>query len=243
MRHQLQRRAVLAIAGAFLVLQWSLAAQTSPVSRRPLTYDAVDSWRSIQGTRLSKDGQWLAYALTAHGQDGELVVRNLRSGAELRHARGTSPTFTPDGRFVVFTIAQSKADEEKERQANRRRSAARGGESAEAREGRENQQTRSQPREGLGIMTLPEGQVTRVERVGSFRMPEESSTWLAYYKGTESAGGRGSGRGGAADAASGRGCRRRPRRNIGPKATPLRERSGRLPARISSCATWPRARR
>ena len=57
--------------------------------KRPLTYDVVDYWKSIQGTRLSDDGQWLAYATTAQSDDGELVVRNLRSGQEFKHARGT----------------------------------------------------------------------------------------------------------------------------------------------------------
>ena len=196
MHHQLHRRAVLAVAGALLVVQWTLLAQTSGSAKRPLSYDVVDSWRSIQGTKLSKDGQWLAYALTAQGEDGELVVRNLRNGAELRHARGTNPSFTPDGKFVVFTIAQLKADEEKERQANRRRT-ARGGSEGQGQEARENQPPRNQPREGLGIMPLPAGQVTTVDRVGSFKLPEESSAWVAYYKGASSAGeaGRG-GRGG-----------------------------------------------
>lgn len=180
MRHQVQRRAVLAVAGALLAFQWSLGAQTSPPAKRPLTYDVVDSWRSIQGTQLSRDGQWLAYALTAHGEDGELVVRNLRTGAELRHPRGTNPAFTRDGRFVVFTIAQTKAEEEKERQANRRRAAASRREPPEGRERRTARSSRTSPRDGLGIIALPGGQAVTVDRVGSFKLPEQSSTWLAY---------------------------------------------------------------
>ena len=154
MRHHLHRRAALAVAGALLIVQWSLLAQTSGGPKRPLTYDVVDSWRSIEGTKLSKNGQWLAYALTAHGEDGELVVRNLRSGSELRQARGTNPSFTPDGKFVVFTIAQLKADEEKERRANRRRAAARGGE-GQGEGGRENHTARNQPRQGRGVIAVP----------------------------------------------------------------------------------------
>ena len=38
-------------------------------------------------------------------------------------------------------------------------------------------------------MSLRDGKVTTVDKVGSFRLPEESSTWLAYYKGTGGAGG------------------------------------------------------
>src|SRR5688572_11035622 len=101
MRHQ--RRILFLFCGALLVCQWALTAQTPP-AKRPLSYDVYDSWRSIQGTRLSEDGQWLAYALTSQGEDGELIVRNLRSGQELRHPRGTSPSITPDSKFVVFTI-------------------------------------------------------------------------------------------------------------------------------------------
>ena len=106
-------RMALPLAAALLAMQWSIAGQT-PAAKRPLSYDAVDSWKSIQGTKLSEDGQWLAYATTAPGDDGEVVVRNLRSGQEFRHARGTAPQFTPDAKFVVFTIAQPKAEEEKE---------------------------------------------------------------------------------------------------------------------------------
>src|SRR6186713_1112119 len=122
-------RTVLTLAGAMVALQWSLTAVPSAVEgqapqptastvKRPLTYDAVDYWKSITGTRLSDDGQWLAYATTAQGEDGELTVRNLRTGQQFKHLRGTSPQFTPDGKFVIFTIAQPKAEEERENAAN-----------------------------------------------------------------------------------------------------------------------------
>jgi dipeptidyl aminopeptidase/acylaminoacyl peptidase len=196
MRVRLQWRTIALLLASLAAMQWSLSAQAP--AKRPLTYDAVESWRSIGGTRLSNDGAWLAYALTSEGEDGELIVRNVRSGQEYKHARGTAPQFTADGKFVVFTIAQTKADEEKERQQNRARGGQQGegGENQPAATGRGNQR-RQEPRTGLGIMSLADGRVTAVEKVGSFRLPEESSAWLAYYKGMGGAagGGRG-GRGG-----------------------------------------------
>src|SRR6185436_7167816 len=116
-----RRRSILTFAAALLALQWSLTAQTPPsatAAKRPLPYDVVDYWKSIQGTRLSDDGQWLAYATTAQSEDGDVIVRNLRSGQEFKQARGTAPQFTPDAKFVVFTIAQPKAEEERESQSN-----------------------------------------------------------------------------------------------------------------------------
>src|SRR5512140_1410730 len=118
----MRRRLCLPAASALVILVALFAMQPALVGQAPakraLSYDAVDYWRSIGGTRLSSDGQWLAYALTSQAEDGELVVRHLKSGREYRHPRGTSPQFTEDGRFCAFTIAQSKAEEEKERLQN-----------------------------------------------------------------------------------------------------------------------------
>jgi dipeptidyl aminopeptidase/acylaminoacyl peptidase len=227
MRIWLRGRTIALLVGSLFVAQWTLQAQSAaPASKRPLTYDAVDYWKSIGGTRLSDDGQWLVYSVTSQSEDGELIVRNLKTSQEFKHPRGTNAQFTPDGKFVVFTIAQTKADEERERQQNRARQgneSAAGGQSGEPGQqqtaapggrqgaaGRGNQR-RNEPRTGLGIMSLADGKVTTVDKVGSFRLPEENSTWLAYYKGTGGAGGAGAagrggrGRGGAA--AGGRGGR------------------------------------
>jgi dipeptidyl aminopeptidase/acylaminoacyl peptidase len=207
MRLRLHGRTAFTLVGALLALQWSLTAQSSSL-KRPITYDVMDSWKSIQGTRLSDDGQWLAYATSAPGDDGELVVRNLRSGQEIKHARGTSPAFTPDGKFVVFTIAQPRAEEEREAAAETPAAEGQGGRAAgSGQAGRGN--ARREPRTGMGIITLADGQVKTFEKVGSFSLPEKSSTWLAYHKGLggNAGGGRGGGRGGAGGRAGGAGGR------------------------------------
>src|SRR6478736_1093317 len=78
-----------------------LGAQ-QPSAKKPITHDVYDEWKSIQGTKVSRDGVWVAYALTLQDGDGELVVRNLKTGVEYRAARGRNPVMTPDGKFVVF---------------------------------------------------------------------------------------------------------------------------------------------
>ena len=184
-----------------------LDAQSAVTGKKPLAYDAYDAWWSIQGTTLSRDGEWLAYALTAQGLDGQIVVRNLRSGQEFRHPRGTNPAFTPDAKFVTFTIAQTKAEEEKERLSGR----GRGGENAQGRgEAAGRGGANTPPRTSGGIMTLATGQVSVVERVSGVTMPEESSTWAAMHRGRAGAGrggaggrgGRGAGRGAAPEPAA-----------------------------------------
>jgi len=190
---------LLFVIGSYAAL--SLDAQAPAAAKRPLSYDVVDQWKSIQGTRLSNDGQWLAYALSSQGEDGEVVVRNTKTGQEYRHPRGTAPAFTSDGKFVIFTIAQSKADEEKERIANRGRGEGGRGETEPAAEGQgrgagRGNQRRQEPRTGLGIMSLADGKTTTFDKVGSFKLAEEAATWLAYYKGTGGGAAVGGGRGG-----------------------------------------------
>jgi hypothetical protein len=186
MRVQHQRRFVALLGVALVALVWSawpLSAQVR--AKRPLTYDVYESWKSIGGARLSDDGQWFAYSLTSQAEDGVLVVRNVRSGQEFKHPRGSGAQFTPDGKFVIFTIAPPKS----ETNAN----AAEGGEApTPPAAGQGGNQAPN--RNSVGIMSLPGGQVTTVEQISTFRLPTESSTWVAFHKGR--AGGGGAGRGG-----------------------------------------------
>jgi dipeptidyl aminopeptidase/acylaminoacyl peptidase len=225
MRRSLPWRIPALLVCLVVLVHVAVSAQAPAAGKRPLSYKEVDYWHAIQAPRLSADGQWLSYAVTSQAEDGELIVRNLASGQEYRHPRGTGAQFTQDGKFLVFTIAQPKADEEKERlneaaqapstgsgqgQAGGEGRAAGGGAAAASgsgQGGRGAQAARNQPRTNLGIMTLADGKVTVIEKVGSFQLPEESSAWLAYYKGVGGAGG--GGRGGAggrgAGGAGGRG--------------------------------------
>ncbi len=210
---KLKRHGTAVLCSALLACSWAswssvpLGAQSAVTGKKPLSYDAYDAWWSIQGTTLSRDGDWLAYALTSQGLDGQLVVRNLRTGQELRHPRGTNPAFTPDGKVVTFTIAQTKADEEKERLAGRGRGGENAGRGTEAGQGQGQGQGRgganTPPRTSAGIMTLATGQVATVERVSGVSLPEESSSWAAMHRG-RAGGGRG-GRGGGFGGRGGRG--------------------------------------
>src|SRR5712671_3696914 len=90
---QFARRSRLALAVVLLVWAGHTAAPAAQqaAQKKPITHDVYDSWKSIQGTKLSSDGVWLAYALTPQEGDGELIVRNLKTNAEIHAARGRDP--------------------------------------------------------------------------------------------------------------------------------------------------------
>src|SRR5271170_322297 len=68
-----------------------LAAFGQPAAKRPLHHRDYDAWRTIQGQILSGDGKFLAYSIFPEEGDGEIVVRNLATGKELRENAGAVP--------------------------------------------------------------------------------------------------------------------------------------------------------
>ncbi len=159
MRRSAATTSLRALVLILLVLPLAVTAAAG-AAKKPLGYDAYNGWRSIQGTQLSRDGQWLVYALVPQDGDGELVALNLKTNKEFRAARGKQPVVTVDGKFVVFTIAPLKAEVDKAK--------------------KDKKKADEQPKGGLGVMDLATGQVTTVDRVKSFKVPEESGAFVAY---------------------------------------------------------------
>src|SRR5438309_2297403 len=184
------------LAGSFA---HALAQQTAS-TKRPLTHQDYDSWHSIQAPQISRDGKFIAYGFMAQDGDSEVVVRNLASSAEWRSPRGyhppvpppddpganvgeflaaqsrlIRPVFTADGHFVVFSIEPTKAELNKARKA---------GSSPTVREGASGSGSAAKeanmPKNALGIMDVSSGQVTRIERVKNFQVPEDASGFIAY---------------------------------------------------------------
>ncbi len=155
-------------------------------AKRALTHQDYDNWRGIQGQQISRDGKFVAYALIPQDGDGEIVVRNVSTSAEWRHGRGwrppaptpdfsepaaaqaffnqmsrlTRPLITADSRYAVFTVEPNKADVLKAR--------------------KEKKKPEETPKNALGVMDLSNGQVTRIERVKNFQLPEDGSGFVAY---------------------------------------------------------------
>ena len=149
-----------------------------PAGKKPITQDTYDEWRTISGATLSNDGKWVAYTLSPVVGEGALVVRATSGTTEYANiARGftgrpqlqpsadsaaqfsAAPAqFSADSRFVVFTIYAARADVER---ARARRGAP-------------------QPRNGMGIVNVADGNVTRVPNVRSFRVARNGGKYLAY---------------------------------------------------------------
>ena len=198
-----------------LLVVFALAgiAQTA---KRPLNHRDYDPWRAIQGQVLSHDGKFLAYSLFPEEGDGEIVVRDLASGKEVRESAGSLPpapdtqnfeapaegpatgrsvrlAFTADGKFLISTAFAKKADTDQAKKDKKRAD--------------------EMPKPSLLIFDLSMMSSSRVADVASFQVPENGPSLLAYLKGPKASaaapssennldqgrgGRRGGGRGGAA---------------------------------------------
>jgi len=148
---------IVLIIFSFCLVLTQAEAQTA---KKPVSYEVYDSWKSIQGTRISDDGRWLVYSLVPGEGDGELVVLELQTGKETRYPRGKEAVITPDSLFVIYTIAPPKAEVDKAK--------------------KEKKKPEDQPKNGLGIINLTTGELVTVDRVKNFKIAEDSAKYVSY---------------------------------------------------------------
>jgi dipeptidyl aminopeptidase/acylaminoacyl peptidase len=146
-----------------LMLAAPVAAQEG--AKKPLDHDAYDIWNRVTVSALSNDGRWALYGVASEAADPSITVTALPRGASHLIERSEGPRFDFGNRFVAFTIKPSKAAVKEARQ--KRVPAA------------------QLPPDTLGVLDLQTGNVLRVARLRSFRMPDESGGWIAYQLGRE----------------------------------------------------------
>lgn len=185
----------LAGLGAFaaLALSSNATAQKQTAAKRSLTHADYDSWRSISTPQLSRDGKALVYGFMPQEADGDLVIRDLKTGKERREAAGTLPppplpdpdanpdapvpqrnlriAITSDNRFVVSSTYPAKADTDKAK--------------------REKRKAEEMPKGGLVVVDLATpGAAVRIADVKSYQVPSRGGAWVAYLKEAPSGAGR-----------------------------------------------------
>ncbi|MDZ4673534.1 MAG: hypothetical protein SGI84_03705, partial [Gemmatimonadota bacterium] len=197
-------RALLALCATTL-----FAIPSTTQAQRALTQADFDMWKSIAGTALSPNGQWVAYTLTPQVGDGELVVRATTGTTEHRHPRGftgrpqlqagamggfnpAAARWSPSGQALAFVIYPSMEASEKARKAKARPADA--------------------PKNSLGVFSTQTAQVEVIPRVKSFEFPAEAGNFLFYHLEADSAAARpdSSARQAARPDTTGRSARRAP---------------------------------
>ncbi len=146
-------------------------------AQRPLQLNDLVSWKRIGAPALSADGEWFAYRLAPAEGDAEVVIRNLKTGKDLRFpigdpgstapssaapapapSSGASLAISDDSRWAAFSVYPTEK-EAKQLKKNRR------------------------PLETKVVLVeLATGKKTEFERTRRFAFSGEKSTVLALHR-------------------------------------------------------------
>ncbi len=146
---------------AFLsLLVMNLFGQRS--DRKPLTHDVYDSWKSIKGITLSRDGRWASYETDPQQGDGWLYLYDVKKHSLDSFPRGSGARFSPASDYLVFKIKPQykvvrKAKRDKKKKEN-------------------------MPKDSLGVVLLKDKSLIRIAKVRSFGVPYENGEWFWYRR-------------------------------------------------------------
>lgn len=97
------------------------AASTNGV-RKTIGFDDYARWRVIEGSRISGDGQWVAYGYrhpSSFDPKLELHVLRIDSGKDETIASALQPAFSDDSRWVAYFVDLPYAEAKKLRDADK----------------------------------------------------------------------------------------------------------------------------
>src|SRR5687768_4502373 len=93
--------------------QSSSAARPAASARVLLTPADYGRFESLAATALSSDGRWLAYGIRTVDEKDELRLRPLDQDTTRVFAWGTGPTFSPDNKWLTWTIGVSTEERQR----------------------------------------------------------------------------------------------------------------------------------
>ncbi len=128
--------------------------------KKPLDHTVYDGWQSIADRQISNDGKYVAYSVNPQEGDGTLYVQAVSGGYKKEIARGYGPVITEDSRFLICRIKPFFRDT---RDAKIKKKKA-----------------DEMPKDSLVILELGNENLTKIPRLKSFKVPDESGQWLAY---------------------------------------------------------------
>ncbi len=154
------QRSKLLFGLCFLGMMFICSLDVFGQQKKPLDHDAYDIWNRITQNAISNNGNWIMFTLAPEDKDAELRIKDSNGNLSYLAKRGDSGIFSYDSEFAVFKI---KAFKDSVKAAKR-----------------EKKKGPDLPKDSLAIYNLSSGEVVKIARVKSFKMPKEAGGMLAY---------------------------------------------------------------
>lgn len=130
--------------------------------KKPLDHSVYDEWKSLSSPLVTDKGDYISYEINPQEGDGMLYLYERESGEKLSFERGNDASFSPQNNYFVYFI---KPEYSETRQAKK-----------------DKKKPDEMPKNDLGILVLGEDDPMLIERVKSFKMPDDEGNWMAYLK-------------------------------------------------------------
>lgn len=130
--------------------------------KKPLDHTVYDEWESLGSTHITDNGNYISYEVNPQQGDGMLYLFDSKSGQKESFERGNGATFSPENNYFVYLIKPRYTET---RQAKK-----------------DKKKPDEMPKNDLGIKVLDGDEIKVIERVKSFKIPEDEGNWMAYLK-------------------------------------------------------------
>ncbi len=141
----------------FVMLPVVLAGQ-----KKPLDHSVYDEWKNLSSTQITDEGNYISYEINPQQGDGVLYLYDRKNADKESFERGNGASFSPGNNYFVYLIKPKYSET---RQAKK-----------------DKKKPDEMPKNDLGIKMLGEGEAKVIERVKSFKLPEDEGNWMAYLK-------------------------------------------------------------
>ena len=128
--------------------------------KNPLNHTVYDDWQTISDRLISNNGQFIAWQVNPQEGDGLLVIKTIDGGIVAEIVRGYNAVITNNNNFLICKI-KPKFKDTRDAKIKKKK-------------------PDEMPKDSLAIVELHSGKITKVPKVKSFKVPEDSENVVAY---------------------------------------------------------------
>lgn len=130
--------------------------------KKPLDHSVYDSWKSINSTQLTSDGQYLLYEVNPQEGDGRLIIRRLSDGKELIVPRGYKAQVAKNNQTACIKIKAPFSKIRKTRNKNAKKD--------------------KMPKDSLALIDLQQMSIEKYELIKSYKSGTDNNNVIAYIQ-------------------------------------------------------------
>lgn len=128
--------------------------------KKPLDHTVYDSWESIGERYISNDGKIVVYTINVQEGDSRLVIQETSGKVLQTIQRGYNAAISYNSNMVVCKIKPTYKQTRDAKIAKKK--------------------PEDMPKDSLAIFHISTNNLEKIERVKSYKLPQENGDWLAY---------------------------------------------------------------